>query len=286
MIQLRILETPTELVAVEDLQRLCWLGGETEVVPVHMLRSVVHNGGFVIGAYSADRLVGFVFGYPGIQQTPEGPQLIHASHMAGVHPEFRDAGLGYRLKRAQWQMVRRQGVERIVWTYDPLQSRNANLNISKLGAVCSTYLPNYYGEMHDGINLGVPSDRFEVDWWVNTNRVKRRMGRKPPQKLDLAHYLNAGSEFANASQINKDGLITPLPSTPSGSNNPWRLIEFPSDILALKAADLALAVDWYLHIRALFSDLFAQGYLVTDFVYLSGTQPRSFYVLSHGDATL
>ena len=176
MTQLRMLETPTEMEAVEDLQRLCWPGDETEIVPVHMLRSFVHNGGLVIGAHSGDQLVGFVIGYPGIQPGPEGPKLVHTSHMAGVHPEFRDTGLGYKLKRAQWQMVRGQGVERIVWTYDPLQSRNANLNISKLGAVCSTYLPNYYGEMRDGVNIGVPSDRFQADWWVNTNRVKRRLG--------------------------------------------------------------------------------------------------------------
>jgi predicted GNAT superfamily acetyltransferase len=286
MIKIRLIEEPNELEAVADLQRLCWPGDETEIIPVHLLRSVVHNGGFVIGAYREANLVGFVFGYPGIHQTSEGIQLYHSSHMAGVHPEIRDAGLGYRLKRAQWQMVRRQGVDLIVWTYDPLQSRNANFNISKLGVVCNNYLPNYYGEMRDGINIGVPSDRFEVNWWVNTNRVKSRLGKKPPPKLDLAHYLNAGAVFANASQINADGLITPVPSASTGSKNPWRLIEIPSDILALKAADPALAVQWYLHIRDLFSNYFAKGFLVTDFVYLSGSRPRSFYVLSYGKATL
>jgi len=285
MIEIRLLDTPTEMKAVEDLQRLCWPGDETVIVPVHMLRSVVHNGGFVIGAYTRDQLVGFVFGFPGIQPGPEGSVYIHASHMAGIHPEFRDAGLGYKLKRAQWQMARQQGIERIVWTYDPLQSRNANLNISKLGAVCNTYLPEYYGEMRDGTNLGVPSDRFEVDWWVNTHRVKRRLDRVPPQKLDLAHYLNAGAEFANASRINDHGLIVPVHANAIRSMAALFLVEIPSDITALKAADLSLAVDWYLHLRTIFSDLFAQGYIVTDFIYLSGTQPRSFYVLTHGEAT-
>jgi predicted GNAT superfamily acetyltransferase len=285
MIQLKMLEAPAEMEAVEDLQRLCWPGDETGIVPVHMLRSVVHNGGFVIGAYKGKQLVGFVFGYPGILPGLDGPNLIHASHMAGVHPEFRDAGLGYRLKRAQWQMVRRQGVERIVWTYDPLQSRNANLNISKLGAVCNTYLPNYYGEMSDGINVGVPSDRFQADWWVNTNRVKRRLENIPPQKMDLAHYLNAGAEFVNATRINDDGLILPVSTEPSSSMTPLRLLEIPADISALRTADLSLAVDWCLHVRSHCKDLFDQGYIVTDFIYLSGPQPRSFYVLSHGDVT-
>lgn len=286
MIEIRLIEEPNDLEAVEDLQRIIWSGDQTEIIPVHLMRSVVHNGGFVIGAYRKDKLIGFVFGYPGIHQTSEGFQLYHSSHMAGVHPEIRDTGIGYRLKRAQWQMVRRQGIDLIVWTYDPLQSRNANFNISKLGVVCNTYLPNYYGEMRDGINIGVPSDRFEVNWWVNTNRVKSRLGKNPPPKLDLAHYLNAEAVFANASQINADGLIIPLPSTPTGSENPWRLIEIPSDILAIKATDPDLAVQWYIHIRDLFSNYFAKGFLVTDFVYLSGSRPRSFYVLSHGKATL
>lgn len=285
MIQIRLLETPIEMEAVEDLQRICWPGDKTEVVPVHLLRSVVHHGGFVIGAFASDQLVGFVFGYPGFQSALGGKKLIHASHMAGVHPEFRDAGVGFKLKRAQWQMVRRQGVERIVWTYDPLQSRNANLNILKLGAVCNTYLPNYYGEMRDGINIGVPSDRFQVDWWVNTNRVTRRLGRKPPQKLDLAHFLNAGAEFVNATRINDEGLTVPVPSQKSSFNKPLCLLEIPADITAIKTANLLLAIDWCIHMRTLCTDLFAQGYIVTDFIYLSGTQPRSFYVLSQGDIT-
>lgn len=286
MIEIRILETPSELLGVEALQRLIWSGNETEIVPVHMLRAVVHNGGFVIGGFSGDQLVGFVFGFPGIETTPVGPQLIHASHMAGVHPEFRDVGLGFRLKRAQWQLVRRQGVARITWTYDPLHSRNANLNIAKLGAVCNTFIPDYYGELRDGINVGMPSHRFQVDWWVNSNRVKRRLGNHPPRKLDLAHYLAADIQYANATQLNAAGLITPLPLVQPEYQPPLLLLEIPAEILALKAADRELAVAWSAHIRDLFTGLFTQGYLVTDFVYLPGSQPRSFYVLSHGEATL
>ena len=140
----------------------------------------------------------------------ENLRLIHASHMAGVHPEFRDSGQGYLLKRAQWQMVRQQGVERITWTYDPLQSRNAKLNIAKLGAVCNTYIPNYYGQMRDGLNIGMPSDRFQVDWWVNSNRVQQRLSWPKPPRLDLAHYLAAEAPYANQTQLNADGVFVPL----------------------------------------------------------------------------
>jgi len=283
--EIRVLETPAELSAVEELQHLIWPGDETEIVPVHMLRAVAHNGGFVIGAFDAGRLVGFVFGFPGLNEASNGPRLFHASHMAGVHPNYRDAGLGFLLKRAQWQMVRQQNIDRITWTYDPLQSRNANLNIAKLGAVCNTYIPNFYGEMRDELNVEMPSDRFRVDWWVNSHRVQRRLGVNLPRKLDLAHYLSAETPYANRTRLNEFGLVTPVSSSLPLPLSLLLLLEIPADITALKFADLALAQEWSHHIRSLFLNLFAKGYLVTDFVFLPGTQPRSFYVLSNGEAT-
>ena len=215
---LRLIEEPRDLEAVEALQRLVWPGDDTEIVPVHMLVAAVRGGGLVIGAYTLIenkgtklQLVGFVFGFPGMYFTPDGPRLKHCSHMMGVHPEYRDHGLGYALKRAQWQMVRRQGVDRITWTYDPLQSRNGNLNIAKLGAVCNVYHRDYYGVMRDGINVGLPSDRFEVDWWVNTSRVDRRLSKHPPRRLDLSHYLAGGVEIINPTEVGKNGI--PVPSS-------------------------------------------------------------------------
>ena len=153
---LRILESPAEMGEVEELQRLVWPGNETEIVPAHLLLAAVRGGGLVIGAFdkaALPRLIGFVFGFPGFYLTPDGPRLKHCSHMLGVRPDCRDHGLGYALKRAQWQMVRHQGLDRVTWTYDPLLSRNAHLNIAKLGVVCNTYHREYYGEMRDGLNV-------------------------------------------------------------------------------------------------------------------------------------
>jgi predicted GNAT superfamily acetyltransferase len=161
--ELRVVENAAEMAAVEELQRLVWPASETDVVPAHLLLSGVHNGGVLIGGYIDQRLIGFVFGFPGLYFTPDGPRPKHYSHMLAVHPDFRNQGLGFVLKRAQWQMVRHQGIDRITWTYDPLLSTNARLNIAKLGAVCNTYLKEFYGEMKDGLNIGMPSDRFQVD---------------------------------------------------------------------------------------------------------------------------
>ena len=308
-ILLRILETQAELTEVELLQRIIWPDSDLEVVPSHLLLASIHNGGLLIGAFEPaakgeapasvapgpdeSTLVGFVFSFPGVYHTPDGPRLKHHSHMLGVLPSHRDRRIGFMLKRAQWQMVRHQGLDRITWTYDPLLSRNAHLNITHLGAVCSTYFPNYYGEMRDGINLGTPSDRFQVDWWVNSRRVTRRLGKQPRQALDLAHYLAAGTPILNPSGVGPNDL--PLPNKAQTEQvlaslrpdeNPLVLLEIPSDFQALKARDPDLALAWRLHTRAFFTGLFEAGYLVTDFVYLKGTHSRSFYVLCYGESTL
>ena len=175
---IRLLETPEDMAAAEALQRLIWLDSETDVIPTHMLMAVVHNGGLGVGAFVGDELVGFAFGFPGVVQTQDGPLLKHHSHILGVHPAWSGKGIGFAVKRAQWQMVRRQGIDRVTWTYDPLLSRNAHLNIARLGAVCNTYLRSEYGNMRDGLNAGLPSDRFQVDWWLNSQRVVGRLSRR------------------------------------------------------------------------------------------------------------
>ena len=93
---IRFLETPEELTAAEDLQRLVWPGDDTEIVPVHMLLAALHGGGLVIGAYDGELLAGFVFGFPGMEITSQGPKYRHCSHMAAVHPDYRDFGLGFQ----------------------------------------------------------------------------------------------------------------------------------------------------------------------------------------------
>lgn len=281
---IKILETPEELASVEELQRAVWPGSETDIVPAHVMITAVHNGGLAIGAFSGEVLIGFVFGFPGIEFTPDGPRPKHCSHMMGIHPGHRDAGLGFALKRAQWQMVRHQGLDHITWTYDPLLSRNAYLNIAKLGAVCSTYRRSEYGDMRDGLNAGLPSDRFQVDWWVNTRRVERRLGKRPRRPLKLENFSKAELQplYSTEAPHAADGLLRP-PEHFAALNGRLALAEIPSDFTALKEADFALARDWRFFSRELFETAFVEGYLVTDFVY---DQSRSFYVLAHGESTL
>jgi predicted GNAT superfamily acetyltransferase len=271
--------------AVEELQRAIWPGTELDVVPLHLLTTLAHNGGLVLGAYHAGQLVGFLLGFLG---TDEGPsdrpamtKLKHCSHMLGVLPAYRDQNVGYQLKLAQRDFVSAQGVRLVTWTYDPLESRNARLNISKLGAVCGTYKRQLYGDMHDGLNAGLPSDRFEVDWWVTSARVKERLfGQRAA--LVLESFTSAGAEILNPTLLGPEGLPRPAERVLPASGS-LALIEIPADFQAIKARDLGLAEAWRAHTRALFEAAFASGYWVTDFFYETlGDRPRSVYALSRG----
>jgi predicted GNAT superfamily acetyltransferase len=278
---IRVIETAEKMPAVEALQRLVWPGYETDVIPAHMLLAVVHNGGLALGAYVDGEIVGLVFGFPGFYVTSDGPRLKHHSHILAVHPDWRDKGLGFALKRAQWQMVRRQGIDRITWTYDPLLSRNAHLNLARLGTVCNTYRRAEYGKMRDGLNIGLPSDRFQVDWWVFSKRVEWRLSRRSRPALPLDAYLTAETLLLEARQGREPTLRPPEFIPPLTCS--MLLVEIPDDFLALKQADLALGRDWRFYSREVFETAFAAGYLVTDFVHDEG---RSFYVLTHGESTL
>ena len=283
---IRLIETPEEMRLVEELQRAVWPGSETDVVPLHMLITAVHNGGLVLGAFMEEKIIGFVFGIPGLETTPDGPRLKHCSHMMGIHPDHRDGGAGFALKRAQWQMVRHQGLDHITWTYDPLLSRNAYLNIAKLGAVCTTYRRAEYGDMRDGLNAGLPSDRFQLDWWINTRRVERRLGKRSRPTLKLTHVARSGMRPFYSILNLTDSLPHPPEHVPPFEDR-LLLAEIPGDFLALKSQDFSLARDWRFFSRELFETAFAKNYIITDFIFDKNEgNPRGLYVLTHGESTL
>jgi len=282
---IRILETPEEMEQVERLQAIVWPGSDLDVVPGHIMLTAAHNGGLVLGAFEGETMVGMLFGFVGLYDVPDGPRPKHCSHQMGVLPDARDSGIGFALKRAQWQMVRKQGIDRITWTYDPLMSRNGRLNIGRLGAVCNTYMRSLYGEMRDGLNVGLPSDRFQVDLWVNTHRVERHMSDKPLPILTLAECEAAGVQVLYQVDARADFVRPPTSfDVPGGA---LLLVEIPPDFLKLKDADFNLARDWRFFSRDVFETCFSAGYLVTDFIFeVTGDRPRSFYILTYGDATL
>lgn len=156
---------PTDLVALEQLQQRVWGCSGNEIVPAHLLQAHQHHGACVLEARLKRELVGLLYAFPG----PPGSDYLY-SHLAAIAPEVQGRGYGRQLKLAQADWARKHGYRRIIWTFDPLQAGNARLNIGRLGAVCSRYLVDYYGELNDELNRGVATDRFEVDWWLGPLR--------------------------------------------------------------------------------------------------------------------
>lgn len=288
-ILIRPLQSHADMKEVEEIQLTIWSRDEREMLPGHLCHALQYNGAALLGAFDGSRLVGFTLA---VLATVEGlddridqvaaARLKMYSVIAGVLPEYRDAGVGYLLKMAQRDFALRIGVRLITWTYDPLESRNARFNIGKLGAVCSRYVRNFHGEMK-GINAGLETDRFEVEWWVTSNRAK---GRATQQKrpLSLQTLLDGGAVLANEVTFNESGLpVPPLELSPQMGN--LILVEIPADFQRIKQHDFSLAARWRDHSRILFEALFSDGYLVSDFVsYTEADIRRSFYLLVHQDA--
>lgn len=288
-IQIRVLETPDEMRAAEDLQSFVWQGDPLDIVPGHLAMAISHNGGVVAGAFDGQDLIGLVIGFIGTDAKSPGrvamARLKHYSHELAVHPDYRNRGIGYALKLAQRELVMKQGIRLISWTYDPLLSVNAHLNIRRLGAICSTYIKDAYGEMRDELNAGDTSDRFHVDWWVTSKRVETRL-TKERKPLDLAHFLSAGAEKVNPTKLDSRGLLLPSEQVymPEGT---FALVEIPPDYKSLRSVDPDLAARWRAQTRVVFTQAFKRGYLVTDFIHLREERyPRSYYLLSYGEGTL
>ncbi|MBE2219949.1 MAG: GNAT family N-acetyltransferase [Anaerolineae bacterium] len=262
-----------KMAEVEPVEQAIWGIADIEVTCTHTLHALVENGGSLIGAYDEGKLIGFVLGIPAFtkeQHLPLPERLKMYSYMAGVLPAYQGHGIGYRLKLAQREEALRQGYRLITWTYDPLESRNAHLNIGKLGATCRTYHRHFHGDL-GGINAGLPTDRFNVDWWLDSEAVKEKIAEEKRslrlgsgQALSLQTLITQGAVILNPAIENAAGLLVP-PEAVAHPNVP-SLVEIPTNFRALKAQDFALAETWRLHTRALFETAFNQGFVVTDFV--------------------
>ena len=165
-IRIREIDDYAEMRAVEELQKEVWGIPDLDVVPLTQLVAAKEAGGVLIGAFDGDTLVGFVYGFPSFERG----KLAHHSHMLAVKPAYRNYDLGRRLKLAQREHVKPQGVELISWTFDPLQSLNAHFNFNKLGVIADRYLPDFYGQDPASFLHQTGTDRLWVSWFVSDER--------------------------------------------------------------------------------------------------------------------
>jgi len=215
------------------LQRDIWQFSDLDITPLRMYIISARCGGFTFGAFDeTNELIGFAHALPMV----EGIKLYYYSHMLAVRRDYQNSGLGRYLKLAQRDRALPNGVPLIVWTFDPLQSRNAYFNFEKLGVVTNSYKVNYYGSHSTStLHAGLDTDRLFVYWWIASQRVANRISGKRQQ---------------------------PQPNGPT--------IQIPDDIQMIKEKDIELAREWQLRVRQQFQELFQQGYYCVGFRRIAG----------------
>jgi predicted GNAT superfamily acetyltransferase len=160
-----------------ELQLAVWGYSDGDLIPKRVFIVAQRIGGQVIGAFIGDELVGFAMSLPAYR---DGKPYLH-SHMLAVLPAYRNAGLGRRLKLAQRDDALVRGIDRMEWTFDPLEIKNAHLNIARLGAISRRYLIDFYGPSTSPLQGGLPTDRLVAEWWLRSPRVRRTLGEEAAQ---------------------------------------------------------------------------------------------------------
>jgi predicted GNAT superfamily acetyltransferase len=283
------IDTIPEIQTIAAVEAETWGMQLEDTVPEHVLTAISNEGGVLLGAFEDDRLIGFTLGWLGTvnpgRKVPAMRQLKLVSHMTGVLPEFQDRRVGFKLKLAQRKWAITQGLDLITWTYDPLESRNGYFNIHLLGCVCDTYYSDYYGELRDQMNAGIPSDRFRVDWWITHIKVTSLLQniRKQGGSASLIDRLiKQGKVIVNPAQKGSAGILEPVEEI-NIVDDSGVLVEIPSNYQAIRKNDINLALSWRLHTREIFELYFKNGYQIVDFIYTGQTNPRSYYHLEQNE---
>jgi len=166
-VAIRKCEGLEEMQACFALQKEVWKFSDAELVPVRVFVLATKIGGHVIGAFDGPAMAGFAMAIPGMRG---GHSYLH-SHMLAVRQQYRNGGLGRRMKLFQREDALARGFDLMEWTFDPLEIKNAYLNIEKLGAIARRYNVNQYGITSSPLQGGVPSDRLVAEWWMKSQRV-------------------------------------------------------------------------------------------------------------------
>ena len=194
MIVIRSCQGNEELEACVQLQVDTWGYDPSDVIPRKAFLVWQKVGGQVIGAFDSDlsnrspegdpqSLIGFVLALPGFKQGHGEPRAYLHSHMMAVKEGYRNQGIGVELKLAQRQDALKRGIRHIEWTFDPLEIKNAFLNIHKLGAVVHTYLADFYGISSSRLQGGLPTDRLVAEWELDSPHVEAILGGSTPHAL-------------------------------------------------------------------------------------------------------
>jgi predicted GNAT superfamily acetyltransferase len=264
----RAFTSAEDAAACAALQAEIWGAAFADQVPASLLRVATSIGGLAIGAFDDDgALVGFVFSLAGVRDGLP----IHWSHMLAVRESARGAGVGRHLKEMQRAELARRGIQRVLWTFDPLQARNAHLNFNRLGVQVIDYVENMYGITASPLHHGLATDRLVVVLPTSTEGAAR-----PAVAAALAAAARANGSLP---------MLTPFPRTGDvtvdvdDTSVPALLIEIPSDLQQVVSSTPEVAAAWRLATRASFLRTLRAGYHVRGLRRDLATN-RAFYFLT------
>jgi predicted GNAT superfamily acetyltransferase len=284
--------TVRDLKSIDDLSQLravekeVWAMADEDALPLTLAIACKAAGNIFVGAFdndkdkgresNKDKLVGFAFGFLGSEH---GVTTIH-SHMLAVLDAYRHLDLGSRLKQAQRERAMAMGVHEMTWTYDPLQSRNAHFNFSKLGVVSESYKVDFYGPETSSILHRNGTDRLWVRWILNSRRVRDRLAGKSTnsrvETLDAMRLLAPLVHFDPSGKPGRADLAESL-------SRQRVSIEIPGDILEIERTDMGLAREWRDATRWAFREAVKAGFVVAEFCRsIRGQQGPGAYLLQRG----
>jgi predicted GNAT superfamily acetyltransferase len=273
-IAIRDLKSIDDLTQLKAVEKEVWGMTDEDALPLTLAIACKAAGNIFVGAFDKDKLVGFAFGFLGRER---GQTTIH-SHMLAVLDAYRHLDLGSRLKQAQRERAMAMGIHEMTWTYDPLQSRNAHFNFSKLGVVSDTYKVDFYGPQTSSVLHRNGTDRLWVRWVLNSRRVRDRLVGKSGrvETLDAMKLLAPLVRFDPSGKPARAELAESLARQRVS-------IEIPGDILEIERADMELAREWRGATRWAFREAVKAGFFVTEFCRsVHGQQGPGAYLLQRG----
>jgi len=279
-IAIRDLKSIDDLRQLQAVEKEVWGIAAEDALPLTLAIALKTAGNVFVGAFdkNKDKLVGFAFGFLGRER---GQTTIH-SHMLAVLDAYRHLDLGSRLKQAQRERALAAGVREMTWTFDPLQSRNAHFNFSKLGVVSDIYKVDFYGPETSSILHRNGTDRLWVRWMLNSRRVRDRLagGTKTTsarlEALDAMRLLTPLVRFEPSGKPGRADLAESLARQRVS-------IEIPGDILEVERTDMGSAREWRDATRWAFREAIKAGFFVAEFCRsIRGQQGPGAYLLQRG----